>query len=186
MPITELFPDLKTGYWPPSLLVMDTSYTPAIPVPLQLGDVNLDGFPDILAILAPEDVDTPDRIPRLALSVPCAMGISGCGQDMSGERGWQELLKGAEPLNRVRDARGISFIDMDEDVSCLASFLEWCCSLRISRARWTSWFSGRGAKGKGMFFSFRTISTMMRSSSKRLVSFAQVGILFCCNETLQS
>ena len=45
----------------------------------------------------------------------------GCAADGSGRRGWTVAKKGAEYLDAVKDARGVSFLDMDEDVSCRCS-----------------------------------------------------------------
>src|SRR5262245_8969949 len=64
-PISALFPSY-------SLLVMDTSYTPSLPIPLKLGDVNLDGFTDLLSIfVSPEG----DHTPKMMLSVSCGRGV---------------------------------------------------------------------------------------------------------------
>lgn len=81
-----------------------------------MGDVNQDGFPDLLAILA-AGASMKDRVPRMALSVPCAHGVTGCHEDGSGRRGWKMLRKGAEILADIKDARSVAFLDMDEDVS---------------------------------------------------------------------
>ncbi|KAF8655798.1 hypothetical protein AX16_002884 [Volvariella volvacea WC 439] len=94
-----------------SLLVQDTTYSPPLPIPIKLGDANLDGFPDFLFIAAIGN----DRTPNLAFSVPCAKGVAGCKADGSGRRGWVLARKGAEMLQYVTDARSVSFLDMDED-----------------------------------------------------------------------
>ncbi|KAG6836589.1 hypothetical protein H0H93_006332 [Arthromyces matolae] len=67
-----------------SLLVLDTTNTPSLPLPLHLGDANLDGFPDILMIVGFGG----DRVPSLIYSTPCAVGVVGCWADGSGRRGW--------------------------------------------------------------------------------------------------
>ncbi|KII89322.1 hypothetical protein PLICRDRAFT_109686 [Plicaturopsis crispa FD-325 SS-3] len=95
---------------PTSLLVLDTTYNPSLPIPLKLGDANLDGFPDLLAILVSSGGQT--RTPKLLFSVPCAGGVVGC----PGRRGWAVAeKKGTEALETITDARGASFLDMDED-----------------------------------------------------------------------
>lgn len=105
--VSALFPDVST----PSLLVQDTTSSPSIPVAIKLGDANLDGFPDMLLVVSTSQ----GRTPKMVYSVPCARGIIGC--DANGKRGWQAVKKGVESLEEVKDARGISFVDMDEDVS---------------------------------------------------------------------
>ena len=46
IPIKTLIPNGKQ-----SLKLFDTSLQPSIPIPLRLGDFNLDGFPDILGVI---------------------------------------------------------------------------------------------------------------------------------------
>jgi len=107
--VSSLFPENA------SLLVSDITYDPSIPLSVQLGDANLDGFLDFLAISASGD----DRIPHLVYSVPCAPGVVGCNpSDGSGRRGWRVANIGTTSLENVKDARGVTFLDMDEDVSC--------------------------------------------------------------------
>ncbi|KAF9009509.1 hypothetical protein BDQ17DRAFT_1348231 [Cyathus striatus] len=94
-----------------SLLVLDTTFNPAIPLPLKLGDANLDGFPDFLVITA----SGKDRIPHLVYSIPCDDGAAGCEQNSSRKRGWSIATHGVKTLEDVKDARAVSFLDMDED-----------------------------------------------------------------------
>lgn len=106
-----------------SLLVLDTQTSPPVPLPIRLGDSNLDGFPDLLFITASAPHggflgigDKSDRTPRLAFSVPCAKGVPGCNQK-GRKRGYKVVKKDAEVLNAVVDASGVAFFDIDEDVS---------------------------------------------------------------------
>jgi integrin alpha FG-GAP repeat containing protein 1 len=111
-PITALFPGA-------SLVVLDTSQVPPLPIALKLGDANLDGFPDMLLIVA----TGPDHVPKMLFSVPCGAGVVGCGK-----RGWSVATKGAESLDAVKDARGVAFLDMDEDVRFFPQF----CAARVA------------------------------------------------------
>ena len=95
---------------------MDTTQSPPVPVPIKLGDINQDGFPDLLAIIASGSGSYKSRTPYLMLSVPCAKGVAGCSGTGSGRRGWQVVKKDADPLLAVTDARSVAFLDMDEDV----------------------------------------------------------------------
>ncbi|KAF8214026.1 hypothetical protein K438DRAFT_1802750 [Mycena galopus ATCC 62051] len=103
LPISTLFPGS-------SLVVLDTTPVPALPISLKLGDANLDGFPDILVIIASGQ----DRVPKMLFSVPCGAGVFGCGSG-HGKHGWSIATKGAETLDAVKDARSVSFLDIDED-----------------------------------------------------------------------
>lgn len=106
-----------------SMLVLDTQTSPAVPLPIRLGDSNLDGFPDLLFITASSPHggflgigDKSDRTPRLAFSVPCGKGVPGCSSN-GAKRGYKIVKKDAEVLNAVVDASGVAFFDIDEDVS---------------------------------------------------------------------
>ncbi|KAJ7246549.1 hypothetical protein B0H12DRAFT_1203288 [Mycena haematopus] len=103
LPITTLFPGS-------SLVVLDTTPVPALPISLKLGDANLDGFPDLLVIIASGQ----DHVPKVLFSVPCGAGVLGC---RSGHRkhGWSVATKGMETLDAIKDARSVSFLDIDED-----------------------------------------------------------------------
>ncbi|KAJ7778659.1 hypothetical protein DFH07DRAFT_730793 [Mycena maculata] len=103
VPINSLFPGS-------SLVVLDTTQVPPLPISLKLGDANLDGFPDLLIIIATAQ----DHIPKMLFSVPCGSSVVGCGNG-SGKRGWSVATKGTEILDAVKDARSLSFLDMDED-----------------------------------------------------------------------
>jgi len=110
-PVSSIFPFTS------SLLVYDTSFTPPIPIQLKLGDADLDGFPDMLAI----PVHGNDRTPRLAYSVPCHSDLPGCPNISTGRRGWKMATKGVEFLENIKDARSLAFLDMNEDVGFFAA-----------------------------------------------------------------
>jgi len=111
IPVSSLLSPSKSGH-EQSLLVLETTFSPAIPIVPQLGDVNLDGFPDLLIISGTSQDRT--RKVSLLLSEPCGKGLAGC--DTPGAViGWREMKKGADILDTVGDARSVSFFDMDED-----------------------------------------------------------------------
>lgn len=117
IPVASLFPGSSNS---PSLLVLDTTHTPALPLPIKLGDANLDGYTDLLFVVDSLDVQH-ERTPKLVMSVPCAKGVVGCSPSGAGRRGFALVTKGADFLNSVTDARGVAFLDIDEDVSAIGS-----------------------------------------------------------------
>lgn len=118
MPLADLFPPSSSAP-APGLLVFDTTYDPPLPVPLRAGDADLDGFPDALVVLVNGRGAARTRTPKLVMNVPCASGIAGCTGGVA--RGWLPARKGVEALESVKDARGVTFLDMDEDVSVVRS-----------------------------------------------------------------
>lgn len=117
----DIFPP-SSGSPSPGLLLFDNTYDPPLPVPLHVGDADLDGFPDILLILVTGRGSTRPRTPKLITNVPCAPGVAGCSGKAS--RGWKAAVKGVDALENVKDARGVAFLDVDEDVSWVAAIKE--------------------------------------------------------------
>lgn len=115
--IKDLIPTSDGGT--PQLLVLDTTNDPPLPVPLKVGDLNLDGFVDIVPIIAtPSSGDRSKlaKTPKVLGSVACSKGIPGCGPDGKGRRGWSVLGRDNNVLDECQDARGVVLIDIDEDV----------------------------------------------------------------------
>ncbi|KAK1216969.1 hypothetical protein PQX77_020372 [Marasmius sp. AFHP31] len=107
IPLSSILPSSP----PPGLLVEDTTVSPSIPLAIKLGDANLDGFTDILLIA----VNQRGQVPKLIYSAPCGgNGVKGC-EAPHAKRGWQVAIKGVQSLEAIKDARGVSFLDMDED-----------------------------------------------------------------------
>ncbi|KAF9265836.1 hypothetical protein L218DRAFT_956809 [Marasmius fiardii PR-910] len=102
---------ILTGTPPPGLLVEDTTTSPSLPLFLNLGDADLDGFPDILLIA----VDQQGQVPKLVYSVPCGDKVAGCSSGAGRRRGWQAAFRGVQSLETIKDARSAVFVDMDED-----------------------------------------------------------------------
>lgn len=110
-PISSIFTSLQS----PALLVFDTTANPPLPLPIKLGDANHDGFPDMLAIVTSGISYSSDKTPILAFSMACGKSVAGCAADGGGRRGWKVLKKGGEVLSDIKDAKGVAFLDMDED-----------------------------------------------------------------------
>lgn len=113
-PVSDVFRPSGGASTAPSLLVLDTTQNPPLPVPLKIADANQDGFPDILAIVATHTGSKTTRTPQLAFSLPCGSGVGGC-KNGHGRRGWTVVTKGASPLRNIQDARSVAFLDVDED-----------------------------------------------------------------------
>lgn len=113
-----------------SLLMMDVTHDPPIPVPIRVGDLSLDGFPDMIAITAAVSGGgvlgkgtSIKQTPAVLSSVPCSRGTAGCYANGRGRRGFVPLTSGVDALRAIVDARGVTVLDLDEDVSCYALFL---------------------------------------------------------------
>ena len=94
-----------------SLLLYDTSVTPPIPIPLRTGDLDLDGFPDLVPLIVQKDNSV---TPHILISKPCAGGRNGCHGNAG--RTFERMSRGTDALTQIRDARAVALLDLDEDV----------------------------------------------------------------------
>ncbi|KAG8892085.1 hypothetical protein FRB99_002968 [Tulasnella sp. 403] len=100
------------------LLLFDTTYKPPLPLPLKIGDADLDGFPDLLLLVAHNGgLFGIATTPWLLQSVPCTGRIrkasgSNCPQN---RRFYEPVTRHVEPLQEITDARGAAWLDIDED-----------------------------------------------------------------------
>ena len=148
-PLSDILPKQS------SLLLTDTSHNPPLPLALRIGDANLDGFPDILAVVVGNP--STNRMPVLLFNVHKSLRASSSSSmnanthrsfeqnsylqrslgldtrismnttgdvlvehsvpDKSPRRAFRAVKDGAGPLHDITDARGVAFLDLDEDVS---------------------------------------------------------------------
>ena len=150
-PISDLLPPSRgSDRNPSSLLVFDTRSSPSVPVPLRIGDVNLDGFPDILLVTAsPTSSRSYKRTPRLLFAAPCAHSgkshdngkggrTAGCGEDGKGRVGWTVADRDVDALDDVSDTASVTFLDIDEDVSEPFYLANNHITKSFHREHWTS------------------------------------------------
>ena len=81
-PVADIFPGQS-----PALLVLDTSVSPAVPLPIKLGDANHDGFPDMLAVVASDTGRNSDRTPMRGSDSSAAATTAAAGGTQVGTRG---------------------------------------------------------------------------------------------------
>jgi integrin alpha FG-GAP repeat containing protein 1 len=124
IPMDQLFPDKHY-----SLLVQDTDFVGHLPVAVQVGDYNIDGFPDLLIVTV--ETSTKLSTPRLLRSIPCTTDLCKVSEVELGRRRFEWVQEGTEPLTEIIDARKAVFLDLDEDV-CFP-----CFQLTCNRAHWT-------------------------------------------------
>ena len=101
----------------------DTSHDPPLPLPIRIGDLSLNGFPDLIPVIASAPKggvlglgSTIDRTPYILTSIPCARGVAGCNEGGQGRRGFAVARAGSEALQQIVDTRGVTVLDLDEDV----------------------------------------------------------------------
>lgn len=101
---------------------------PSTLIPLKIGDYDKDGFPDILALVVNGTARPPSgglfggsrgqgTQVKLLRNIGCKKGRTGCGE--KSKRRTLEVSRGhgIEALDGIWDARSVSWVDVDEDVS---------------------------------------------------------------------
>ncbi|KAI7897751.1 uncharacterized protein BX663DRAFT_481196 [Cokeromyces recurvatus] len=78
-----------------------------LPVPIHIGDYNLDGYPDVL-------VTTTERV-ILLKSVLCTLELCTSNAKASSRRSFEVVTTGAEILNQLSNPSQATFFDIDED-----------------------------------------------------------------------
>lgn len=94
----------------------DTTATPSIPLPLRIGDVGLDGFPDLIPIVVRNDRGS-SRTPQILMSRPCTDkdATQGLCQAKYG-RTFVAVVNDVDPLATISYARNVTLLDLDEEV----------------------------------------------------------------------
>jgi integrin alpha FG-GAP repeat containing protein 1 len=136
----------------PQLLVLDTTHDPPLPVPLKIGDLNLDGFVDIVPIVATPSAGDQSKLaktPKVLGSVACSKGVAGCGPDGQGRRGWSVVGRDNNILEELKDARGVVLVDIDEDVSFTSLYCPTLTSERLLQGTLDVMVQRTGEEGQG-------------------------------------
>lgn len=118
------------------LLLADDIGTRVLPVPLRVGDYNMDGYPDVAVITVPRGARPGDARLHLLASAPCRRGgAPGCDARVGVPRRTFRAVRGTV-LDRLEYVRSASFVDVDEDgtLDLLVQTLR-PASLRTSNAR---------------------------------------------------
>lgn len=119
-------------------LMLHAPGDPSVQLPIRPGDYNVDGFPDLLLTISNATAVTHSGIfgaskgtqVRVLENVGCKKGVPGCsgraqkrGFHVAGGKGW-------EALDRVVDATGASWVDLDDDVSAMTGMRIFQVELR--------------------------------------------------------
>lgn len=86
------------------------------PLALQIGDYNLDGYPDLLLLTSPRGFFPTSRsTPRLLESRPCDLASCTAGEVSAKRRAFRPVQSGATALDAITDARSAFFMDVADD-----------------------------------------------------------------------
>lgn len=111
IPVDSLFPgqNLVTRH-------SSSHFSGQAPLALQVGDYNLDGFPDLLFLTSPRSfLPTSQSTPRLLESRPCDLASCGATEVAAKRRAFRPVQSGGGALEVIKDARSAFFMDIAED-----------------------------------------------------------------------
>ncbi|GAA6012102.1 hypothetical protein JCM11491_001751 [Sporobolomyces phaffii] len=113
------FPIAELVTPPHNLVTTSTSFRGVLPAPPQIGDYNIDGYPDLL-ILASPHAHPSQRVAKILQSRPCTPAHCSPAATRRGRR-YYELMTGdgagVEELDKFTDVEGVSWVDLDDDGS---------------------------------------------------------------------
>ena len=94
------------------LVVHSTAYRGEYPIAPQVGDYNIDGYPDLLVVATWGH----DRRAYILQSRPCETGACTDAEVASKRRAFRVVSEGAEALTKITDVESVSWFDVDDDV----------------------------------------------------------------------
>ncbi|KAK4688706.1 integrin alpha FG-GAP repeat containing protein 1, partial [Tremellales sp. Uapishka_1] len=127
IPLSTLFPS-HTGS---ADLLLHPPSSPHIALPLRPGDYNLDGYPDLLILLANSTAAPPlsgilggagrrsGIQVKILTNTACGKDVAGCAEGTHGDQRGFKVGGGKnwEALDEIWDAAGASWLDLDDDGS---------------------------------------------------------------------
>jgi integrin alpha FG-GAP repeat containing protein 1 len=112
-------------------LLLHAPGDPSIPLPIRIGDYNVDGFPDLLLTIHNSTAAPGGGVlagsrkagtqVKVLENVPCSKGVAGCEGKKDGRGLKVGSGSGWEALDEIWDASGASWLDVDDDVSTSSS-----------------------------------------------------------------
>ncbi|BGP13717.1 hypothetical protein JCM10213_007105 [Rhodosporidiobolus nylandii] len=96
-----------------SLVTTSSAFRGSFPTPPQIGDYNIDGYPDLLLLTSSGSA----KHANLLQSRPCEKGSCSEGEIARARRTFRVVTEGAEALTKIRDVESASWVDMDDDGS---------------------------------------------------------------------
>ena len=150
------------------LVTSSSAYRGAYPVAPQIGDYNIDGYPDLLVVAQKGR----DRLAYVLQSRPCEKGACSAKEIEMRRRAFRVVSVGADALGKIKDVESASWFDIADDVRGApptpARGLQSGVLIRKvtpCRARWTSSFSDWATRAqRARPSSSRTTTSTTRSS----------------------
>lgn len=119
IPISSLLPSH-------TLVTSSTAFRGSCPTPPQIGDFNIDGYPDLLVLTSSKSGR--DKQAVILQSRPCEKVSCTEEEIKHGRRAFRVLIGGAEALSKITDVESATWVDIDDDVRrSLTTLLVWPC-----------------------------------------------------------
>ncbi|CAG8433014.1 6316_t:CDS:10 [Ambispora gerdemannii] len=145
-----------------TIKILDSGFKGTLPVPIRIGDYNLDGYPDLLVISDSGHVS-------LLQSIPCNENCSKPAVAAQ-RRTFSKVFAGAKILNSINKATAAAFLDLDEDGTLDIMVLE-----STSNSDSTARNKPFGVNYPGATFKFTVLDTSGHKRANQVAQYSQAG-----------
>jgi len=148
------------------LVVHSTAYRGEYPIAPQVGDYNIDGYPDLLIVATKGH----DRRAYILQSRPCETGACTDAEVASKRRAFRVVSEGAEALTKITDVESVSWFDVDDDVRPFSPSLLLCAGPLLTLLKYA-----RRARSISSCSVSATRAPLARPSSSRTTTFTTLS-----------
>ncbi|CAJ0759893.1 10560_t:CDS:10, partial [Entrophospora sp. SA101] len=177
-----------------TIVTKDRSFNGILPVPIRIGDYNLDGFPDLLVISEKNS----ESLVSLLQSTACTLELCDPLAVKAQRRTFFKVVDGAHSLNKIKNAKGAAFFDIDEDgtldIVVLGNlntndaardvyllnndYFNDAFFLKTLMLNGVSQKQNYGVNHPGSAFKFTVVDTYGNKRANQVAQYSQVGYLY--------
>ncbi|CAJ0889903.1 12870_t:CDS:10 [Entrophospora sp. SA101] len=151
-----------------TIVTKDRSFNGILPVPIRIGDYNLDGFPDLLVISEKNS----ESLVSLLQSTACTLELCDPLAVKAQRRTFFKVVDGAHSLNKIKNAKARDVYLLNNDYFNDAFFLKTLMLNGVSQKQ------NYGVNHPGSAFKFTVVDTYGNKRANQVAQYSQVGYLY--------